>query len=162
MVWNISFLTMEDIASARTSVQGAVSTIDSITGAPPLPLTEASHDQSSNDNRGSHPVPATPEPPQVTYIRVSSGVTQGLVVKKVQPNYPQEARYNHIQGSVHLSAVINKTGDVVDLEVIDGPIELVVSAVNAVRQWKYRPYILKGEPMAVQTVITVNYQLSGG
>ena len=44
-------------------------------------------------------------------------------------------------GSVHLNAVISKTGDVVDLEVADGPIELVVSAVNAVRQWKYRPYI---------------------
>jgi protein TonB len=61
---------------------------------------------------------------------------------------------------VRLRAVINKTGDVVDLEVMSGPIELVVSAVNAVRKWKYRPYLLMGEPVAVQTEIVVNYALS--
>jgi protein TonB len=98
---------------------------------------------------------------QPRYIRVSSGLTQGLIVKKVQPVYPQEAKYKHIQGSVRLNAVISKTGDVVDLEVADGPIELAVSTVNAVRQWKYRPYILKGEPAEVQTTITVNFTLSG-
>jgi len=59
-----------------------------------------------------------------------------------------------------MSAVISKTGDVVDLEVIEGPIELVVSAVNAVRQWKYRPYVLKGEPIEVDTQLTVNYTLT--
>ena len=93
--------------------------------------------------------------------RVSSGITQGLVLKKVPPLYPEQARRARIQGSVHMSVVISKTGDVVDVEVIDGPIELVVSAVNAVRQWKYRPYVLQGEPVAVDTVITVNYTLSG-
>jgi periplasmic protein TonB len=132
--WNVAGL-------SKNSVQGAVSTIDSITASPPLP----------------------PEPPQgqPTYVRVSSGVTQGLIIKKVQPVYPQEAKYKHIQGFVNVNAVINKTGDVVDLEVADGPIELVVSAVNAVRQWKYRPYILKGEPVEVRTTITVKYTLSG-
>ena len=60
-----------------------------------------------------------------------------------------------------MSAVINKNGDVVDLEALDGPIELVVSAVNAVRQWKYRPYLLNGEPVEVMTQITVNYTLAG-
>ena len=53
-----------------------------------------------------------------------------------------------------------QAGDVADIEVIAGPIELVVSAVNAVRKWKYRPYLLKGEPVAVQTQLTVNYVLS--
>ena len=132
--WNVAGL-------SKNSVQGAVSTIDSITASPPLP----------------------PEPPQgqPTYVRVSSGVTQGLIIKKVQPVYPQEAKYKHIQGFVNVNAVINKTGDVVDLEVADGPIELVVSAVNAVRQWKYRPYILKSEPVEVRTTITVKYTLSG-
>jgi protein TonB len=60
-----------------------------------------------------------------------------------------------------MSAVISKSGDVVDLEVLDGPIELAVSAVNAVRQWKYRPYVLNGVPVEVRTQITVNYVLSG-
>jgi protein TonB len=59
-----------------------------------------------------------------------------------------------------MNAVISKTGDVVDLEVIDGPIELAVSAVNAVRRWKYRPYTLTYEPVAVLTQIQVNYALS--
>ena len=60
-----------------------------------------------------------------------------------------------------MSAVISQNGEIVDLEVLDGPIELAVSAVNAVRQWKYRPYILNGEPVEVHTTITVNYVLSG-
>ncbi len=83
-----------------------------------------------------------------------------MLIKKVTPVYPTDAKYAHIQGTVRLRAVINKTGDVVDLEVMSGPIELVVSAVNAVRKWKYRPYLLMGEPVAVQTEIVVNYALS--
>ena len=58
-----------------------------------------------------------------------------------------------------MSAVISEAGDVVDLEVIDGPIELAVSAVNAVRLWKYRPYSLNGAPVKVLTEIVVNYAL---
>jgi outer membrane biosynthesis protein TonB len=60
-----------------------------------------------------------------------------------------------------MSAVISKNGDVVDLEVLDGPIELAVSAVNAVRQWKYRPHVLNGQAVEVRTEIMVNYVLSG-
>ena len=59
-----------------------------------------------------------------------------------------------------MQAEINKTGDVVDLEILDGRLELAVSAVNAVRQWKYRPYLLLGQPVTVQTQIVVNYTLS--
>jgi outer membrane biosynthesis protein TonB len=58
-----------------------------------------------------------------------------------------------------MGAVINKTGDMVDLELISGPLELVVSAVNVVRKWKYKPYLLKGQPVEVQTQIVVNYTL---
>jgi protein TonB len=58
-----------------------------------------------------------------------------------------------------MQAEINRTGDVMDIEALDGPLELVVSAVNAVRQWKYRPYLLLGEPVMVETQIQVNYQL---
>jgi protein TonB len=70
-----------------------------------------------------------------------------MVIKKVQPVYPPQARHAGIQGTVVMSAIISKNGDVVDLEVLNCPIELVVSAVNAVRQWKYRPYLLMGEPV---------------
>ena len=86
-------------------------------------------------------------------------MSTGLLIKKVTPDYPPEAKYAHIQGSVVVRATINRTGDVADLEVISGPIELVVSAVNAVRKWKYRPYLLNGNPVAVETQIVVNYAL---
>jgi TonB family protein len=96
----------------------------------------------------------------VARVSVSQEVIQGQRIKDVAPIYPVQARYAHIQGSVVMSAIIGKNGDVLDLEVLDGPTELVVSAVNAVRRWKYRPYLLKGEPVEVNTTITVNYKLS--
>ena len=92
-------------------------------------------------------------------VKTPLGVAAGLLIKKVQPTYPEEARRNRVQGSIRMAAVINKTGDVVDLELIDGPIELAVSAVNAVRLWKYRPYLFNGEPVAVDTQVIVNYTL---
>ena len=107
------------------------------------------------------PKPAPAADPNVArQVRIPQGMSVGLLIKKVQPVYPPEAKHDHLQGTVRLRAVINKTGDVADLEVIDGPIGLVVSAVNAVRKWKYRPYLLNGEPVAVQTEIVVNYALS--
>ncbi len=138
---------------SKSAIETAVSTLKSITAAPPA----------------AAPVPpaAVPAPPSLENgpnspkkVQISPGVSTGLLIRKVQPVYPQEAKYARIQGTVLLSAVINKNGDVVDLEVLDGPIELVVSAVNAVRKWKYRPYLLMGEPVEVQTQIMVIYTLS--
>ena len=68
-----------------------------------------------------------------------SGVTSGLLIKRVNPVYPADARAAYIQGTVILQAEISKTGDITDLELVDGPIELAASAVAAVRQWKYKP-----------------------
>jgi hypothetical protein len=90
-------------------------------------------------------------------IPLSQSASAGLLLRKVQPVYPAEARENHIQGKVRMQAVISKTGDVVNLELLDGPIELATSSVTAVRQWKYRPYLLSGEPVTVSTEIVVNY-----
>ena len=142
--WNI-------VGLSRNAIETAVSTLRSITTAPPPPATT------------TQPPPATVKSsnvsPHAQAVRVSSGVSVGLLIKKVVPVYPPEAKYAHIQGSVVMKAVINKAGDVVDLEVNSGPIELVVSAVNAVRKWKYRPYLLLGNPVEVQTQIVVNYSL---
>lgn len=148
--WNI-------VAVSKADVESVVSTLNGIrtaeSPAPPAPNSETNSAASASS--------ANPDKPQVMRVRVASGVTRGLIVKKVQPVYPQQAKYARIQGSVIMRAVINKNGDVTDLEVLDGPIELAVSAVNAVRQWKYRPYVLNGEPVEVMTTITVNYTLSG-
>ncbi|HKU28477.1 MAG TPA: energy transducer TonB [Candidatus Sulfotelmatobacter sp.] len=92
-------------------------------------------------------------------VKVSAGVTKGLLIKTVPPIYPEEARRAYIQGTVLLQADIDKTGDITDLELLDGPIELAGSAVAAVRQWKYKPYLLLGQPVTVRTQIQVNYQL---
>jgi periplasmic protein TonB len=95
-------------------------------------------------------------------VRVSQGVTQGLLVRKVQPNYPPLARQARIQGSVLLQAEISKEGTIENLRLISGHPMLAPAAIEAVKQWRYKPYILNGEPVEVETQITVNFTLSGG
>jgi protein TonB len=104
----------------------------------------------------------TAQPPKLPQrVRVSQGVSTGLIVKKVQPKYPPKARQNGIQGTVVLRALIGKEGDIVDLSVVSGDPLLVKSAVKAVKQWKYKPYLLQGNPVEVDTEILVNFTLSG-
>lgn len=84
------------------------------------------------------------------------------LVHRVQPAYPPLARVARIQGAVVLQAIISKSGAIENLQVLNGHPMLVRSAMDAVRQWRYRPYLLNGEPVEVETQITVNFVLSGG
>jgi protein TonB len=95
-------------------------------------------------------------------IRVSQGVSTGLLVRKIQPNYPPLARQARIQGTVVLQAVISKNGSIENLRLVSGHPMLAPSALDAVKQWKYKPYFLNGEPVEVETQITVIFSLSGG
>jgi len=95
-------------------------------------------------------------------VRVSSGVAQGLLVHQVTPQYPTLARQARIQGTVVLQAVIGKDGTVQNLHVLSGHPMLIQAAMDAVRQWRYKPYYLNGEPVEVDTQINVNFTLSGG
>jgi protein TonB len=95
-------------------------------------------------------------------VRVSLGVSQGLLVKRVQPNYPPLARQARIQGTVLLQAEISKDGTIENLRLISGHPMLAPAAIEAVKQWRYRPYMLNGEPVAVETQVQVNFTLSGG
>lgn len=95
-------------------------------------------------------------------VRVSQGVSQGLLVKKVQPPYPPLARQARIQGQVILQAVISKDGSIEGLHLVSGHPMLAPAAIDAVKQWKYKPYYLNGEPVEVETQITVIFSLSGG
>ena len=104
---------------------------------------------------------AVPAKPNVQRVRVSQGVTQGLLTKKVQPEYPSLARQARIQGSVVLRALISKTGQIENLQVVSGHPMLTSSALEAVKQWQYKPYILNGQPVEVETNITVNFSLAG-
>jgi TonB family protein len=129
------------IAASRSAMEGAISTLRELT-------------------KFEAPPPVQPVPGRPLRVRVAQGVSQGLNLRKVPPKYPDDARAARIQGTVLLRAIISKTGDVVDLEAIGGPRELVPSAVNAVRQWKYKPYLLAGNPVEVETQISVIYQLN--
>ena len=84
----------------------------------------------------------------------------GLIVKKVNPQYPEAARKAHIQGEVVLRATIGTKGNVENLQVVSGPAELTPAAVEAVKQWKYRPYRKDGRAVEVETDITVNFTLA--
>lgn len=93
-------------------------------------------------------------------VRVSNGVMIGLLISRVNPEYPPLARQARIQGKVLLKALISKNGDVENLELISGHPMLAPSAMEAVKQWKYRPYLLNGEPVEVETQVQVNFTLS--
>ena len=93
---------------------------------------------------------------------MSQGVTQGLLIRKIQPAYPPLARQARIQGAVLLQAEISKDGSIQNLRLISGHPMLAPAAIEAVKQWKYKPYFLNGEPVEVETQITVNFTLAGG
>jgi len=93
-------------------------------------------------------------------LNVRASVMAGNVLTKVPPKYPEEAKKAGIQGTVLLNAVISKDGAVENLTVASGPKELQQSALDAVRQWTYKPYLLNGEPTEVKTTISVVYSLA--
>jgi periplasmic protein TonB len=95
-------------------------------------------------------------------VRVSQGVSSGLLIRKVQPNYPPLARQARIQGDVILQAEISKDGTIQNLQLVSGHPMLAPAAIEAVKQWRYRPYLLNGEPVAVETQVLVKFSLSGG
>jgi periplasmic protein TonB len=101
-----------------------------------------------------------PPPPKLERVKVSQGVTQGLLIHKVEPQYPPLAKQARIQGTVVLNAIISKQGAIQNLKVISGSPMLVPAAIQAVRQWRYKPYVLNGNPVEVETSVTVNFNLS--
>ena len=100
-------------------------------------------------------VRAASQPP----ARVSGGVMDGLLVGKVIPNYPPVARAAGVEGTVVLQATISKTGTIDNLRVVKGPALLQKAAMDAVSRWRYRPYLLNGEPVEVESTINVNFTM---
>jgi len=87
-------------------------------------------------------------------------MSEGDLVRKIVPTYPPLARAARIEGQVTLQAVISKQGAIENLRVLAGHPMLVPAAIEAVRQWRYRPYILNNEPVEVETQIIVNFSLA--
>jgi TonB family protein len=102
----------------------------------------------------------TPKDATPQRIRIAQGVSQGLLVHRVPPDYPLVALAARVQGQVLLRAKIGKDGLIKDLHVISGHPMLAPSALDAVKQWKYKPYLLLGHPVEVETEITVNFTLA--
>jgi periplasmic protein TonB len=92
-------------------------------------------------------------------LKISQGVSQGLLIKRVQPTYPPTAVAMRIQGSVQLDATINKEGNITNLKTVKGDPVLARAASAAVKQWRYKPYYLDGAPVEIETQITVNFKL---
>jgi len=148
--------TIAIVNDADAASVGLTGVADSIPGAIPA---NATNNAITNLVRT---VPATLPKVAAQKVRVSSGVAQGLLVHQIAPQYPPLARQARIQGTVVLQAVIGKDGTVQGLHVISGHPMLTQAAMEAVKQWRYRPYSLNGEPVEVDTQINVNFTLSGG
>jgi periplasmic protein TonB len=93
-------------------------------------------------------------------VRISQGVTKGLLIHRVEPAYPTLARAARVQGDVVLSAVIDVNGQITNLQLVSGHPMLVPAALAAVREWRYKPYLLNGTPVEVETTITVIFSLT--
>jgi periplasmic protein TonB len=101
-----------------------------------------------------HPLPAPP----IHHAPVSL-IMEGNLIHKVEPRYPAIAQQVGIQGAVVIRALISRTGNIERAQVESGQALLTAAALAAVREWKYRPYYLNGEPVEVETEITVNFIL---
>jgi protein TonB len=91
----------------------------------------------------------------------ASHAEEGLLIRQIKPAYPPLAKQTRIQGTVVLQAIIARDGTIQQLRVASGHPLLTRAAVEAVQQWRYRPYLLNGEPGEVETQITVNFTLNG-
>ena len=106
------------------------------------------------------PVKKAPPPPPKR-IRVGGAVQKANLIRQVRPVYPPLARQARIQGTVKLTAIIAKNGSIEKLEVLSGHPLLVPSALQAVKQWRYKPTLLNGQPVEVVTQVDVNFTLTG-
>jgi len=112
----------------------------------------------SSSSKSTAMIPKIAEP--VKRLRISQGVTQGMVISKIEPGYPKIALAAHVSGVVLLHAIISKEGTITELQVVNGSPLLTPAAIDAVKQWRYRPYLLNGEPAEVETYVTVTFQIA--
>lgn len=105
----------------------------------------------------TQPAPANSGTP----VRVSSGVSRGLLIEPIRPVYPVIAKAARQQGTVTVTAVIDRTGRIVNAQVVDGPTMLRDAALTAVRDARYRPYLLNGQPTEVVTTVSITFTMAG-
>ena len=131
--------------------------IDQTIAPPPLQVASVAGDKTIAGLVGNTPLPMPKRAPEI--LKVSQGITEGMLLTRVKPIYPPQAVQMHKQGMVLLSANISKNGSISDTKLIKGDPILAQAALAAVKQWKYKPYTLNGQPIDVQTQIAVNFKL---
>jgi protein TonB len=97
--------------------------------------------------------------PTVQRVHISQGVTKGLLIYRVEPTYPPLAQQARIQGVVVLTAIISKDGNIQNLQVVGGHPMLAPAAIEAVKHWRYKPFLLNGQPVEVETTVTVTFHV---
>jgi len=147
---------VQQIEDRADGVTSSPATVEGVVGSVPNPVGDRTIASLM------HALPALASKNLIPHhLRVSSGVAQGLLVHEVRPQYPSLARSARIQGAVVLQATISKDGTIQNLHLLSGHPLLVHAAEEAVRQWRYRPYLLNNEPVEVDTTIQVNFTLAG-
>ena len=140
-----------------------VSTISGVVGGVPGGVVGGIPDGVLSEVMGSTrsvPVPAkAPDPTPVKRVRVPARIAEANLIYDVPPKYPSEAGQARIEGTVVLVAVIGRDGSVQDVRVESGLPMLAQAAINAVKQWRYKPYMMNGEPVEVDSRITINFAL---
>ncbi len=131
-----------------------------VPGAPPSPtgVRPTANGFPWGDSLNPPPAHVEPAAPRPTIYKISH-LDPGALLHRVQPVYPAMAKSLHQQGTVVLTALIDTRGQIVGLQAVSGPPLLIQAAMDAVKQWRYRPYLLNGEPIEVQTEVTVNFVL---
>jgi protein TonB len=94
-------------------------------------------------------------------VNISAGVATGMLLQKTIPVYPPIAKAARVSGTVVLQATISKSGTIENLRVVGGPAMLTQAAIDAVRQWRYKPYLLNNDPVEVETTVNVIFSLGG-
>ncbi len=92
-------------------------------------------------------------------LRISAGVMEANLIHKIDPEYPHMAKIAHIQGDVVLRCIIDNEGNIAEMRIISGHPVFAQPALDAVKQWKYKPYVLNGKPVEVETAITVRFRM---
>jgi protein TonB len=135
--------------------------------APPLPVLNIGDAHSSLPPGINSAAPASPSVSLAPAARpskplpVSSGISAGNLIAPIRPQYPAIAKAAHVEGTVVIDAIISRIGTIESIRILSGPPMLQPAAQDAVRQARYRPFLLNGQPTEVQTTITINFRLGG-
>jgi protein TonB len=127
----------------------------------PIAPAPARGNPSASDSSGTAPEELHAKIALPSKVKISAGTAAGMLIQKTEPTYPPIAKAMHISGTVVLQATISKAGTIKDLEVVSGPAMLQQATLDAVRTWRFRPYLLNNEPVEVETTINVIFTLSG-